>query len=195
MFRLWVHERTIVGSEGAHARSSSVFCPYGECSVPFETCKACERFSELSPAAPDRPAAVVCAKEIGRFRVQSSPRAGELMNPEALCIRDDVRVDELKNVGLPETSSTPVVGPLGELVGMVRPRDLGARKRSATVAEVMTGRSAAAMEQASVSEAAAIMAGKRVRRLPILALDGSVIGVVDDLQLLRWIARIGKKGK
>lgn len=44
-------------------------------------------------------------------------------------------------------------------------------------------------EDASISQASALMAYERVHRIPIVNKTGKVVGVVSTLDILRWIAR------
>ncbi len=46
-------------------------------------------------------------------------------------------------------------------------------------------------EHASLAQAAALMALEGVHRIPVVAADGKVVGIVSSLDLMRWMARRG----
>ena len=43
-------------------------------------------------------------------------------------------------------------------------------------------------ESASIAHAAALMAYENVHRIPVVASDGSVVGIIAALDILRWLA-------
>jgi CBS domain-containing protein len=57
-----------------------------------------------------------------------------------------------------------------------------------TVAEVMTPVAVTVPEQLSISKAAAIMAAREIHRLPVVSSDGTVVGIVSSLDIVRWLA-------
>ncbi len=58
-----------------------------------------------------------------------------------------------------------------------------------SVAEVMTPTAFTLSEDAPVAEAAALMAFEGVHRVPVVADDGRVAGIVTSLDVLRWVAQ------
>jgi CBS domain-containing protein len=56
------------------------------------------------------------------------------------------------------------------------------------VVDIMMPVSFSMPEDAPVSRAAALMALEGVHRIPIVAADGSVVGIVSALDVLRWLA-------
>jgi CBS domain-containing protein len=59
----------------------------------------------------------------------------------------------------------------------------------ALVADVMTPSALTLSEDAPVAEAAALMAFEGVHRVPVVADDGRVAGIVTSLDVLRWVAQ------
>lgn len=58
-----------------------------------------------------------------------------------------------------------------------------------SVGDVMTPTAFTLSEDAPVAEAAALMAFENVHRVPVVAGDGRVVGIVTSLDLLRWMAQ------
>jgi CBS domain-containing protein len=86
----------------------------------------------------------------------------------------------------------PVVGPRGEVVGMLTDRDvclavgtLGRHPAETLVRDVMTRDVALCHTEDDVHDALAVMANRHVRRLPVLDAAGALQGVLstDDLVL------------
>lgn len=57
-----------------------------------------------------------------------------------------------------------------------------------TVGEIMMPVAFTLTESAPISQAAALMAFEGVHRVPVLARDGTVVGIVSSLDILRWLA-------
>lgn len=73
----------------------------------------------------------------------------------------------------------------GRVVGMLTDRDIvlqvvadGDDPRTTTVGEVMSQGSVTVQEEQSIDEAVELMEKYQVRRLPVLAADGKLIGIV-----------------
>lgn len=107
----------------------------------------------------------------------------------------DLPVDELSRVFLEEAiSDAPVVDPDGRRIGMVSKTDLiRARCRGTLVDDIMTAQAIALPEDATVSQAAALMACERIHRVLVVSNEGRIVGVVSALDVLdgvrRWVHR------
>ncbi len=64
-------------------------------------------------------------------------------------------------------------------------------RHGTAVHEVMMPVVFAVDETASIACAAALMAGENIHRLPVLAADGTVTGIVSTLDIARWVAARG----
>jgi CBS domain-containing protein len=174
--RLPIVTRTVVGPDLAFERTLQVFCPMHERTVALESCVECP-FCAAFDAADDRPPSVAC-----KFETVSGRPAltlGSVLARSALC----VRADALGEVGhaLAAFGVVPIVNERTQLVGV-----LDATNR--TTHPLSHGRLAtehALGEGASISEALATMARRRIRQLIVVAADGTVLGIVEDLALLR----------
>ena len=80
----------------------------------------------------------------------------------------------------------------GRRVDRVMGEGFHATERHGTaVREIMMPVVFAVDESASIACAAALMAGENVHRLPVLAPDGTVAGIVTTLDIARWVAARG----
>jgi CBS domain-containing protein len=84
-------------------------------------------------------------------------------------------------------SGVPVVDGDGRLIGVVTEGDVIARGGS-TVGQLMSRDVISLPEDASIGQAAALMAERRVHRLPVMR-EGRVIGLVSRADIVRWLAR------
>jgi CBS-domain-containing membrane protein len=139
-----------------------------------------------------------------------------VMSADVTCVRADVSVDDLTTLLLErEISGVPVVDAAGAPVGVVSKtdlvrdgyengdmeeldqaslRDLGAGFHESsmagrTVADIMLGMTFALPEDATLSQACALMAYEGVHRLPVTSPEGKVVGILSALDVLRWIAQ------
>jgi CBS domain-containing protein len=138
-----------------------------------------------------------------------------IMSSDVTCVRDDVSVEDLTALLLERgISGVPVVDDSGALIGVVSKtdvvregfesagveplgqavtRELGAGFHSLeigqrTVKDIMSGMNFALPEDATLSQACALMAYEGVHRVPVTGVDGSVVGILSSLDILRWVA-------
>lgn len=118
------------------------------------------------------------------MRITELMRSPAVTCPETITLGQVARLMRDRNVG-----SVVVIDTMGYLAGIVTDRDLAVRglgnNRSADahVADVMTRDVATVTLHADVGDAAALMARRAVRRLPVVDEHGLPLGVVafDDL--------------
>lgn len=142
-----------------------------------------------------------------------------VMSTPARCVGPDLPLTDLVQLFAAEAiSGAPVVDAAGHPIGIVSKTDVlrhvvpeGARigsdgvepsasielavvsaaERGAapTVRDVMTHVVFTLQAEASLSRAAALMAFEGVHRIVVVAADGSALGIVSSLDILRWLAR------
>jgi CBS domain-containing protein len=132
-----------------------------------------------------RPAAHVAAS--------AETPVSRVMARKVLCVRPEMDVAEARARMLDRgVSGLPVVDHWGRAVGMISKTDLveqevtserGARR----VADVMTPMVFALPPDATIGQAAALMAYEGIHRLVILDRSGCVVGVVSALDVARWL--------
>ena len=119
----------------------------------------------------------------------------EIMSREVACVKADLSVDELEEILIDKgISGTPVVDQLGKPIGIVSKTDLLHRKGTSSldglkVKDVMMRTAYCIAENEPIARAAGLMAYEGVHRLPVVGTDGTVIGVVSPLDIMRWLAR------
>jgi CBS domain-containing protein len=125
-----------------------------------------------------------------------STMVGSIMTATPVCVRPDVRLNDVTDLLLERGfSAVPVVDPEGRAIGIVSKTDLlrHARERGARdaiVERVMMPIVFAVEETASMGDAAALMAGEGVHRLPVIDVEGKVVGVLSALDLVRWLGQL-----
>jgi len=73
-------------------------------------------------------------------------------------------------------------------------REPGVRAEMApvdSVADAMTHGTVTVPETASIAKAAALMAVRGIHRLPVVAHDGCVVGIITSSDVARWVAQVG----
>jgi CBS domain-containing protein len=115
------------------------------------------------------------------------------MAGNVVCVRSEVSIEAVAalfvDLGI---SGTPVVDAHGRAMGMVSKSDLVRAQvdgtNRATVADVMMPIAFSLPENATVSHAAALMAYENIHRPPVVTSNGTVIGVVSAMDVVRWLA-------
>jgi CBS domain-containing protein len=121
---------------------------------------------------------------------------GAIMSTVTLCVRDDVTVAAMTALLLEHGySAVPVVAATGRALGVVSKTDLlghvaGGGGPDATADQIMMPMVFAVEEDAPIGEAAALMAGERVHRLPVVDGKGTVVGILSALDLVRWLGQL-----
>lgn len=127
----------------------------------------------------------------------SAPLAS-LMARKVVCVRADMDASEARARMLARgVSGLPVVDNWGRAVGVVSKTDLVEHEVTSApcgrqVADVMTPLVFSLREDASIGQAAALMAYEGVHRIVVVDRGGYVVGLVSSLDVARWLgARAG----
>ena len=121
-----------------------------------------------------------------------------IMHSEVFCALPSVTIEFTLSLLLDKgISGLPVVDAEGFPLGMVSKTDLvrwmhettAPAMTRTTVAEVMAPLAFTLPSDAVLSHAAALMAIEGVHRLPIVAPDGKVVGILSALDIVRWLAK------
>jgi CBS domain-containing protein len=143
-------------------------------------------------------------KMIALMRVHTTLRPGanttpisEIMTTDVVCVAPELSVETLALMMLHRGfSGAPVVDSDKKAIGVVSKTDILRRsysgeKRASSdrpVAEIMTPVAFTLCEEATIAEAAALMAFEGTHRLPVVSRSGVVVGIVSSIDVLRWIA-------
>jgi hypothetical protein len=171
-----ISTRTVILPEMAEHRTLFVFCPRLTRAVALDdgcaSCTACAGFT--TSADPSRRPAALCsfgARANGDLR---NP-VGAVLSRHGICVRADA-VDAVRGVAL-HPGSVAVVDQDARLVGML---DTSGRVHDGDA------RSGAALpEETPVPRALRAMAMRRWRSAPVVSHEGTVVGVVEDVDALR----------
>jgi CBS domain-containing protein len=113
--------------------------------------------------------------------------AGEIMTRDVLTVRPDTPTEELARLlAFHNVSGMPALDEAGALLGIVSEADvLG--KRGATVGEIMTPEVVTVAEVTPIEQIAALMATKRIKRVPVV-VDNALVGMVSRADIVRALA-------
>jgi CBS domain-containing protein len=167
-----ISTRTVLVREGAVQRTLQVCCPMHDKTVSIERCVACPMCARLdaNEGSVMRPS-VACMFE----RRRPGAGAGAALSRFASLVRLDA-ISLVLPIP-PPVAPLPVVDEQLHLVGVLEP---GPHVR------VDDGALGLAVEEhAPIARALTHMARRHVRRLPVVARDGTVVGVLDDLDAMR----------
>jgi hypothetical protein len=169
-----ISTRTVILPEMAEHRTLFVFCPRLARAVTLEQgcaeCTACAGFT-TSPDPSRRPAAL-CSFG-GRTPADLPNPVGAVLSRHGICVRADA-VGAVSGVAL-HSGTVPVVDDDARLVGTL---DASGRVHDADAGSGVP-------EETPVPRALRAMATRRWRSAPVVARDGTVVGVVDDVDALR----------
>jgi len=112
----------------------------------------------------------------------------DVMNRNVISFREDTPVGDVARV-LTEKRITgaPVLGADGHVVGIVSEIDV-ITKRGETVADIMSPHVISVSEDTGIVEAAQLLAGERIRRLPVMA-RGKMVGLISRSDVLEFFTR------
>jgi CBS-domain-containing membrane protein len=125
------------------------------------------------------------------------------MRRDVHCVGEELSAEELARLfATHKVSGVPVVDEDERLVGVVSRTDLlrapedeeevpvlHPERAGATAAELMNPAPVVVREEMSVPQAAAMMVASHVHRVLVVAADGSVVGILTTLDVVRWVAR------
>ena len=111
----------------------------------------------------------------------------QVMTTRVITIAEDTPVDDVAGT-LREHKITgaPVVSADGHVVGIVSEVDVFSR-RGETAKEIMSPHVISITEDTGVDEAARLLAGERIRRLPVMA-KGRMVGLISRSDVLEFFA-------
>jgi CBS domain-containing protein len=186
-----VRQREIL-SHGGQRRRSTVFCPSENQSVDLAWCRGCP-LAESVDANAVRCSPDPAAKEAPpTTRIGSETPVGAVMNARHVSALPEVPAAQLANAtgGAPDVAVL-VVDDGDHPLGIIEPAVLAASPGAMPAATI--GHSIPSIrEDSSVSDAIECMVRGHRRFLPVVQEDGRVAGVLSDLDILRWVARMAR---
>jgi CBS domain-containing protein len=111
------------------------------------------------------------------------------MTRDVLTVRVEDPVDAAVDIIVARrVTGVPVVDDEQRCVGVVTESDI-LGKRGTTVGEIMTANAVTVEEDVSLAEAAEIMLTQRIRRLPVVRADNTLVGLLTRMDLVRWFGQ------
>lgn len=209
--QLPVRVRRVIAGAGELTSENEVFCLPRGCTVKIGDCDECAAHAGDAIDMGRHRNYVLCRKvtpEIARGlertrrtvlrrRTTTPPSSAErtpvsqIMTCDVFCAREDLELPALARL-LDERalSGVPVVDGRGRPIGVVSRTDLvPLREGARRVADVMSRLVFSLPENASIAEAAALMALEHVHRIPIVGADDVLVGLVSSHDVVAWVAR------
>jgi CBS domain-containing protein len=186
----------VVSGKGRSFVLSTVRCPARGRSTPVEECAHCDGSDGVAQDALARGAYLACRGPLPEGRPGSAPGGhtpvADVMRRAGVAVRAGVgravAADALRTRGI---ATAPVVDGEGRPIGVVAESDLLRARSGAKVADAMTRVAIAVPEAAPIARAASLMATHRLDRVPVVAPEGVVVGVLSASDVIAWLAGAG----
>lgn len=209
--RVPVHVRRVLEANGEMHSENEVYCIARCRSIPVEECEDCDGYAgcdvdlahhrnyvlcrSLTPetaraVGPARPI-VLRRRSAAQASLAERTPVSSIMVADVWCAREDLDVDQLRALFVERhVSGAPVVDAAGRCIGVVSTADLTRAPAAATcVRDLMARVTFVLPDNASIAQAAALMAVEHIHRVPIVTDDGRVAGIVSSIDVLGWLAR------
>jgi CBS domain-containing protein len=197
--QLRIRTRETVEPGPASATRHWVHCPRRDGSVTTSECLVCPSCGGIEVDELGRH--LVCELDESMIASADPPRRARrptngdrtplsaVMSGGLVCVSPDLPVESLVTLLVDRGfSGVPVVDSAGKPIGVVSKSDLLEGTRSGTVQDIMMPIAFTLPESASLSHAAALMAYENIHRVPVIAADGAVVGIVTSMDIVRWVA-------
>jgi len=111
----------------------------------------------------------------------------QLMTTKVVTFREDTPVDEIAaRLATSHITGAPVVSGDGFVIGIVSEVDVFS-KRGTAARDIMSPQVISITEDTGIDEAARLLAGERIRRLPVLK-NGRIVGLISRSDVLEFFA-------
>ena len=112
----------------------------------------------------------------------------EVMTRNVVSFREDTPVEEVAATLIEKRiTGAPVVSAEGHVVGIVSETDVFS-KRGKFARDIMSPRVISVTEETGIDEAARLLIGERIRRVPVVK-DGKMVGLLSRSDVLDFFAR------
>jgi CBS domain-containing protein len=112
----------------------------------------------------------------------------EVMTRNVITFREDTPVDEIaKILTSKHITGAPVVANEGHVVGIVSETDVFSKKGK-TARDIMSPRVISVTEETGIDEAARLLIGERIRRVPVIR-GGKMVGLLSRSDVLDFYAK------
>jgi len=112
----------------------------------------------------------------------------EVMTRNVITFREDTPIDEIASTLLSKRiTGAPVVANEGHVVGIVSETDVFSKKGK-TARDIMSPRVISVTEETGIDEAARLLIGERIRRVPVIR-GGKMVGLLSRSDVLDFFAK------
>jgi CBS domain-containing protein len=112
----------------------------------------------------------------------------EVMTKNVTSFREDTPLDEIAlTLASKHITGAPVLGPEGHVVGIVSETDVFSKKGK-VARDIMSERVISVSEETGIDEAARLLIGERIRRVPVIR-DGKMVGLLSRSDVLEFFAK------
>jgi len=112
----------------------------------------------------------------------------EVMTRNVLTFREDTPVEEIAlTLSARHITGAPVIGDQGHVVGIVSETDVFSKKGK-TAKDIMSQHVISVTEETGIDEAARLMIGERIRRVPVIR-GGKMVGLLSRSDVLDFFAK------
>jgi CBS domain-containing protein len=181
--------------DGLRTFDERVYCEFRERSVPVDECIGCSHCTYVTFSSSDG-SYLVCDRPSATAATEVGETVGTAMCRIVQCVRPETTVDAVAALLLEcSIGGAPVIDVEGRAIGMVSKTDLvrclheGRDPKSTTVEAIMMPMVFALFEDVPLDRAAALMAYEGIHRIPVVATDGVLVGVVTPLDIARVYGR------
>jgi len=112
----------------------------------------------------------------------------EVMTTNVITFREDTPVEEIAlTLSSKRITGGPVIGADGHVVGIVSEVDVFSKK-GAVARDIMSQRVISVTEETGIDEAARLLIGERIRRVPVIR-GGKMVGLLSRSDVLEFFAK------
>ncbi|HET9410731.1 MAG TPA: CBS domain-containing protein [Candidatus Dormibacteraeota bacterium] len=112
----------------------------------------------------------------------------EVMTRNVITFREDTPVEEVaQTLSSKRITGAPVIGPEGMVVGIVSEIDV-ITKKGKLARDIMSTHVISVTEDTGIDEAARLLAGERIRRVPVIK-RGKMVGLLSRSDVLDFFAK------
>jgi CBS domain-containing protein len=201
-----VRKRRVLDPSAKETIEETVQCPRRSQSVPLSECSKCGHSTgvvvdprrglevvdcdEAPPETTDMIPDWARGAPIEKLR---SVQVWQVLTPDVLCVTPDTPLDVVRAaLDAHAIGAVPVVDADRRPLGMVSTVDLLRKKLGASKAsDVMSRTLISAREDLPVVRMAATMAFEGIHHVPVVGSDGTVVGILSSLDVLRFVGQLG----
>ena len=112
----------------------------------------------------------------------------EVMTRNVITFREDTTLEEIAAIlSSKHITGAPVLGAEGHVVGIVSETDVFSKKGK-TARDIMSPRVISVTEETGIDEAARLLIGERIRRVPVIR-GGKMVGLLSRSDVLDFFAK------